>query len=87
MTPLTSRSALDSFYLEARSKILDLAAILDRIDRGGDASDTNEDQRLARLRAALEVLLDRSPARAERVQQVFSLDYDPTWERPALRKG
>jgi hypothetical protein len=85
MTPLTSRSALDSFFLEARSKILDLAAILDRIDRGGGANETNDDARLERVRQALEVLLDRSPARAERVQQVFSLDYDPSWERPRPR--
>ncbi len=84
MTPLNSRAALDSFFLEARSKILDLAAILDRLDRGG-GSDIQDDPRLARVRQALEVLLDRSPARAERVQQVFSLDYDPTWERPAPR--
>ncbi len=85
MTPLTSRAALDSFFLEARSKILDLAAILDRIDRGPGANDIHDDSRLARVRQALEVLLDRSPARAERVQQVFSLDYDPSWERPHPR--
>jgi hypothetical protein len=85
MTPLTSKAALDSFFLEARCKILDLAAILDRIDRGPGSNETHDDPRLVRVRQALEVLLDRSPARAERVQQVFSLDYDPTWERPAPR--
>ena len=85
MTPLTSKAALDSYFLEARSKILDLAAILDRIDRGQGANETNADPRLERLRQALEVLHDRSPARAERVQQIFSLDYDPAWERPAPR--
>jgi hypothetical protein len=83
MSPLNSRTALDSFFLEARCKILDLAAILDRVDRG--AGDSHDDPRLARVRQALEVLLDRSPARAERVQQVFSLDYEPTWERPQPR--
>jgi hypothetical protein len=85
MTPLPSRAALDSFFLEARCKILDLAAILDRVDRGGGAGETHDDPRLQRVRQALEVLLDRSPARAERVQQVFSLDYDSTWERPTPR--
>ena len=85
MTPLTSTAALDSFFLEARCKILDLAAILDRIDRGQGSNSVRDDPRLARLRAALEVLQDESPARAERVQQVFSLEYDPTWERPRPR--
>ena len=85
MTPLTSKAALDSFFLEARAKILDLAAILDRIDRGQGASDTHHDPRLERVRGALELLLESGPARAERVQQLFSLAYDSTWERPAPR--
>jgi hypothetical protein len=82
MTPLTSKTALDAFFFEARCKILDLAAILDRIQRGGEVG---SDARLAKVRQALEVLHDESPARAERVQQIFSLDYDPTWERPRPR--
>jgi hypothetical protein len=31
------------------------------------------------------VLHDRSGGRAERIQQIFSLDYDPAWERPQPR--
>jgi hypothetical protein len=85
MTPLTSKSALDAFFPEARAKVLDLAAILDRIGRGLGGTETSEDARMAKLRAALEVLLDPSPARAERVQQIFSLDYDPAWEKPKPR--
>ena len=34
MTPLPATQALDRYFLEARSKLLDLAAILDRIGRG-----------------------------------------------------
>ena len=85
MTPIAAPQALDAYFLEARSKILDLAAILDRIDRGQSAGDTHDDSRLLRVRQALQVLLDHSPARTERVQQVFSLDYDATWERPVPR--
>jgi hypothetical protein len=82
MTPLTAAQALDQFYLDARSRILDLAATLDRIDRGGPAGD---DPRLARLRQGVEALLAAGPGRAERVQRLFSLDYDPGWERPTPR--
>jgi hypothetical protein len=85
MTPLPARTALDASFLEARCKILDLAAILDRIGRGQGANETEEDARIEKLREAIEVLLDRSPARAERVQQIFSLAYDPTWEKPKPR--
>ncbi len=41
MTPLPSAKALDNYFLEARSKLLDLAAILDRISRGRDAASTD----------------------------------------------
>jgi hypothetical protein len=79
---LPAAKALDAYFLEARSKLLDLAAILDRIGRGGGA---DEDPRLANVRRALEVLHDQSGGRAERIQQIFSLDYDPNWERPQPR--
>jgi hypothetical protein len=85
MDPLPAAKALDNYFLEARCKLLDLAALLDRIVRGRDASSVEDDPRLARIRQALEVLLDRGGGRAERVQQVFSLDYDPGWERPQPR--
>ena len=85
MTPLPAKTALDASFLEARCKILDLAAILDRIGRGEGANETEDDPRIAKLREAIEVLLDRSPARAERVQQIFSLAYDPEWEKPKPR--
>jgi hypothetical protein len=85
MTPLTAASALDAAYLDARCRILDLAAILDRIGRGGGAAAIEDDPRLDKIRQALEVLHDRSGGRAERIQQIFSLDYDPTWEKPKPR--
>jgi len=84
-TPLPAAEALDRYFLEARSKLLDLAAILDRIGRGRGAADLDADARLARVRQALEVLHDLSGGRAERIQQIFSLDYDAGWERPQPR--
>lgn len=82
MTPLAASKALDTYFLEARSKILDLAAMLDRIGRGRDVAGLSDDPRLRRLREALGVLQDESGGRAERIQKIFSLDYDPKWERP-----
>lgn len=81
MTPLPAGKAIDQFFLDARCRILDLAAILDRIDRGG----STDDPRLARLRKGVEELLAGSGDRAERVQTLFSLDYDPNWKRPTPR--
>jgi hypothetical protein len=85
VSPLPAPQALETFFLEARSKLLDLAAILDRIGRGIHADEVDEDPRLLKVRQALEVLHDRSGGRAERIQKIFSLDYDPAWERPQPR--
>jgi hypothetical protein len=73
---------LDTYFLEARSKLLDLAGVLDRIGRGLNAAATDADPRLEKIRQALEVLHDRSGGRAERIQKIFSLDYEPDWHRP-----
>jgi hypothetical protein len=75
---LTAAEAIDRYFLEARAKLLDLAAIFDRIDRGGPLADP----RLDKLRRALDLLKAAGPGRAEAVQRLFSLDYDPKWERP-----
>jgi endonuclease III len=82
LSPLPAPKALENYFLEARSKLLDLAGILDRIGRGAEAAEPAADPRLAKVREALEILNDTSGGRAERIQQVFSLKYDADWERP-----
>ncbi len=82
MRPLTSQEALDRYFLEARCRILDLAAILDRIDRGGEVPN---DPRIGQLRQALDVLRWDKPGRAEQVQMIFSLPYDADWPIPKVR--
>ena len=79
----TERSVLevlDRDFLEIRARILDLAAALDRLDRAGEpAGRHHPDRRLAQIRLALEALAVPEPTRAETVQRIFSLDYDPEW--------
>ena len=82
MTPLPASDALEKYFLEARCRLLDLAAILDRVDRGGGLAG---DPRLARIRASLELLAKQEPGRAEKIQSLFSQDYDPNWNRPQPR--
>jgi hypothetical protein len=82
LNPVPADKALDAHYLEVRSLLLDVAAVLDRIGRGAGARELDSDPRLARIRQALDVLCDREGGRAERVQRIFSLDYDPAWKRP-----
>ena len=83
MTPLPAARVLDMFFLDARSRLLDLAATLDRLDRGDGSAAA--DSRLEKVRQALLTLLENGPGRAERVQRIFSLEYDPSWPRPQPR--
>ena len=85
MTPLPATRALDQYFLDVRSRLLDVAAILDRVGRGGGTEATASDPRLARIRTAIEILHSDTPNRAELIQKLFSLDYDPEWVRPEPR--
>jgi len=78
-TPLSANEVLDCEFLAARAKLIELAAILDRIDRAeGDAAD---DARLAQIRQSFELLATDGADRAERVQAIFSLPYDDAWQQ------
>jgi hypothetical protein len=85
MTPIPAPKALNDFFLDARCRLLDLAAILDRIGRGAGSGAVEDDPRLDKIRKALDVLHDQSGGRAERIQQIFSLEYDAEWEKPKPR--
>ena len=85
MTPLPADSALAAYYLDARSKILELAAILDRFGRGDGAAAIASDPRVERLTQAMRLLTGGDVGRAEAVQRVFSLEYDAGWKIPEPR--
>ena len=57
--------------MEARAKLLDLAAFLDRLERASGA----DDHRVRGLRAALPILLEKNPARVAKILNMWS---DPT---------
>jgi hypothetical protein len=71
---MTRQNVLDLHFLEARAKLIDLAAFLDRVERGSG----DEDFRMAAWRQALPILMDKEPEKARRVLMSFS---DPT-EQP-----
>jgi hypothetical protein len=82
--PRDAAEVLDREFLQTRCRILDLAAALDRLDRAPERHNHPPDARLAGIRQALEALLVPEPSRAETVQLIFSLEYDPDWQ---TRKG
>jgi hypothetical protein len=60
---------LDQQFLEMRWRCLSLAADLDRVQRSAALLN---DERLTKLRRAIQVLLGDSGNRAEQVQMIFS---------------
>ena len=75
----TSDAVLEQEFLPLRARILEIAAGLDRLDRA--EGDARSDARRERLAQALRLLLEDKPLRAERVQLLFSREYDDGWRR------
>ena len=70
--PLDQRELIEEYFIEHRTKVLDLAAFLDRLDRAS-ALNAGDDFRLVALRRALEVLCsDGGATRLDRIQMILS---------------
>ena len=77
---MTRQQVLDLYFMETRCKLIEVAAFLDRVERGtGEA-----DFRLAALQKAIGQLDQCHPNRAESVLIAFS---DPTLEPIAKAPG
>jgi len=63
--PKTAEQLLDMYYLEARSHLLETAAILDRIERAEGGQTAMEDQRIKTLIKAVKILTQGRENRAE----------------------
>ena len=70
---MTRQQVLDLYFMDARSKLIDIAAFLDRVDR----AEGEPDFRLAAFHKALEALHRGEPDRAKAVLNSLS---DPTTE-------
>ena len=68
---MTRQQVLDLYFMDARSKLIDLAAFLDRLDRAGGEADF----RLTGFRKAIQELEKNRPERAKGVLLALS---DPT---------
>ena len=75
-SPKTGRALVDEYFIENRTRVLEVAAFLDRLDRVGDG-EAARDFRVRLFREALGVLAADDGGRVERIQLLFS---DPTTE-------
>jgi hypothetical protein len=81
----TAEKVLEADFPIARARVLELAAILDRIEMGtkavtdSPAQNVSDHPAMRRLRAILEMLNDEKPDKTRRIQEYLSRPYDPTW--------
>jgi len=81
--PMTRTEVIDTYFMEHRARIVDIAAFLDRVERA-DAGDDAEDFREAAFRQALGILSDGKPLRAARILSLLS---DHTTEMAQSAEG
>ncbi len=74
--PMSRKEVVDTYFLEHRAKLMDIAAFLDRVERAQDDG-IEKDFRVAALEAGIKVLVDGEPERVKRVMELMS---DPTEE-------
>lgn len=72
-TPPATVNLVDLGFMDSRSKLIDLAAFLDRVQRAGQESDF----RVQALKSAIQLLSLNEPRRAQEVLLSFS---DPSTE-------
>ena len=78
---LTANEVLSTCFLETRCQLLEIGAMLDRLDHavaenstGAEAGDALADTRLAKIYRSLDLLAERqtTPDRVERLLNLFS---------------
>ena len=80
MTDRSAEQILDESFLDVRAKLIEVAATLDRIQRASaDGGGLADDTRRQKLDAAIRVLLESTPDRSAKLQQLFSRLYDSHW--------
>jgi len=66
-------STLTHEFFDARCLILELGAVLDRVERGTDNKAALQDSRHKQLLESIRLLLESGTDRAENIQNLFSL--------------
>lgn len=80
-SPKTGKQLVDEYFIENRTRILEIAAFLDRLDRVGDGQ-AHGDYRVRAFRQCLEVLASGDYPRMPQIQMILS---DPRAEPLDIR--
>lgn len=70
--PMSAKKVLDTYFLENRASLLEIAAFLDRLDRTRDPEAGKTDFRYKAFRRALKLLVECEGNRTKALQLSFS---------------
>jgi hypothetical protein len=70
--PLITSQIIDEYFVENRTRLLDIAAFLDRLDRSSDGRPAAEDFRIQAFARALRVLSSSEGGKIDQLQLIFS---------------
>ena len=79
-SPKTAGEVLEDCYLEIRAQLIQIAASLDRIDRADSSGTIAGDPGIGQFREAFDILGSEASNRTERIQMIFSDEYEPAWK-------
>ena len=80
-TSLSAVDILDREFLQIRTRLIDIAAAFDRIDRGHSVEAVRGEPRLKQIREAVAIVSECQADRTLRIQQLFSDAYDEEWRK------
>jgi hypothetical protein len=76
---ISASELFDREFLAFRSRLIDVAAALDRLRRA--PGEVSGDARSEKIRQALQILIDEAPDKTEQIQMLFSLPYEKNWRK------
>lgn len=79
MASLTADQLFEKSFLSVRCLLLDIASSLDRIDRADGADSVANERNYELIQQGIQILASGGSDRAERLQMLFSDQYDPEW--------
>lgn len=68
--PMAYAQVVETYFMEHRAKLIDVAAFLDRLERSQQGSES--DFRVEALLSSIDILRDGQPQRAKRMLEHFS---------------
>ena len=71
-SPMTAADALETYFIDNRARLLEIASFLDRIDRYENSTAAKADFRYGAFMKALKLVAEAGESRTEKLQLLFS---------------